>query len=241
MLQTLYHWLLRKRTNTRTLNKAELDLMTRIREKNLTYCGPPKLENLAEAIRLVSERGVPGLFLEAGVALGGSAILIARLKPCERELHLYDVFSMIPPPGKNDGDDAHTRYAVIQNRHSEGLGGKTYYGYVHNLLGVVKNNFRDLDVSEDDDRVIFHIGLFQDTLYPDGPVAFAHVDGDWYDSVKTCLDRISPFLSPGGIIVFDDYSSYSGCRKAVDEFLSDNSDFKVLFHRRSLAIQREVG
>lgn len=241
MLQALYHWLLRKRTSTQTVNKAELDLMTRIREKHLTYCGPPKLENLAEAIHLVNEKRVPGLFLEAGVALGGSAILIAGLKPCNRELHLYDVFSMIPPPGEKDGSDAHTRYEVIQNRRSEGLGGNPYYGYVESLLEVVKNNLRDFDVSEDNDRVIFHVGLFQDTLYPEGPVAFAHVDGDWYDSVKTCLDRIVPFLSPGGIMVFDDYSSYSGCRKAVDEFLTDTSNFKVLFHRRSLAIQREVG
>lgn len=218
------------------LDANELELIARIRKNNLTYCGPPKLENLAEAIRHIREKRIPGLFLEAGVAIGGSAILIARLKPRDRELHLYDVFSMIPPPGDNDGPDAHGRYAVIKSGRSEGIGGKTYYGYIDNLLEVVKNNLQSFGISEERDNIHFHVGLFKDTLHPPGSVAFAHVDADWYDSVKTCLERIAPFLNHGGIIVLDDYSSYSGCQKAVDEFLANHLSFHVLFKRRSLAI-----
>jgi len=60
----------------------------------------------------------------------------------------------------------------------------------------------------------------QDTLRVDEPVAFAHVDVDWYEPVKTCLERIVPRLSRGGALVLDDYNDWSGCRKATDEYFS---------------------
>ena len=55
-------------------------------------------------------------------------------------------------------------------------------------------------------------GLFEDTIDLDEPVAFAHLDGDWYESTMTCLERIAPLLVPGGRIVLDDYYTWSGCR-----------------------------
>ena len=42
-----------------------------IRAAKLSYCGPPKLENIAEALQLVQAARVPGRYVEAGVALGG--------------------------------------------------------------------------------------------------------------------------------------------------------------------------
>jgi hypothetical protein len=55
----------------------------------------------------------------------------------------------------------------------------------------------------------------------DQPVALAHIDGDWYESVMTCLQRIEPHLSEEGILVIDDYDAWSGCRTAVDEYFAD--------------------
>ena len=231
--------LLAIRKGDSTLSRRAAGVINRIRSSDLTYCGPPKLENLVDALMLVEREQIPGALIEAGVALGGSAILLATLKSAHRPLHLYDVFRMIPAPNANDGPDAHARYEVIRSGKSLGLGGNVYYGYVDNLLEVVKGNLRRFDLLEGRDKIYFHIGLFQDTLHPDGPVALAHIDADWYDSVRTCIDRISSVLSPGGIIVFDDYSSYQGCRRAVDEFLASRNDFSILFHRRSLAIRRD--
>ena len=239
MFKRIFTWIGLSRREPK-LQRHERELIDLIRGKNLTYCGKPKLENIAEAIRLVRNDAVPGSFLEAGVALGGSAAAIARLKPADRELHLYDVFAMIPPPGERDGSDAHARYSEIRSGQSPGLGGNTYYGYVDGLLEVVKRNLVELSVEPETDAVRFHPGLFQDTLYPEGPIAFAHIDADWHDSVLICLQRITPFMSPGGIIVFDDYSSYSGCKTAVDEFLSEHHEYKVLFHRRSLGIRKSL-
>ena len=63
-------------------------------------------------------------------------------------------------------------------------------------------------------------GLFQDTLATAGvrSIAVLHLDCDWYDSVKACLDHLYDRVSPGGIIQFDDYGHWAGTRKAVDDF-----------------------
>jgi predicted O-methyltransferase YrrM len=217
-----------------------------IRAANLSYCGPPKLENLAEAALAVRAARVPGAWLEAGVALGGSAILLAKLKPPAAPLALHDVFRMIPPPGANDGSDAHERYAVIRSGSSAGLGGERYYGYEPDLLAKVKANLRrfhvdvdvDVDAAHDGGTVRCVPGLFEDTLHPDGPVALAHLDCDWYDSVRVCIERIAPRLSPGAIVVFDDWTSYSGCRRAVDEWRARDDRLDVVFEQRSIGLRR---
>lgn len=59
------------------------------------------------------------------------------------------------------------------------------------------------------------VGLFADTLprfletHP-GPVGFVHVDCDLYSSTRTVLDLVGPRLSPGAVIVFDEYLNYPG-------------------------------
>ncbi|HVE53844.1 MAG TPA: TylF/MycF/NovP-related O-methyltransferase [Ramlibacter sp.] len=216
-------------------------LIREVREARLTYCAVPKLQLLRDAALRVREEGVSGDFLEAGVALGGSAILLARCKPATAGLGLYDVFATIPPPGLQDGEDAHERYAVIQSGQSQGIGGDVYYGYVDGLMDQVRANLARFGVDEQRDKVRFVKGLFDDTLYPPGPVALAHIDCDWYEPVRTCMSRIIPKLSPGGILVFDDYSSYSGCRRAVDELLAERSDFEKIFERRSVGLRLRPG
>jgi asparagine synthase (glutamine-hydrolysing) len=66
----------------------------------------------------------------------------------------------------------------------------------------------------------------------DEPVALAHIDAAWYQSVRTCLERIEPKLSQGGVLVIDDYDQWSGCRKAVEEYFADKRD-RYQFVRRS--------
>jgi hypothetical protein len=72
--------------------------------------------------------------------------------------------------------------------------------------------------------VEFHVGWFQDRVPTDassiGSVALLHLDGDWYESTKICLDHLYANVSSGGFVVIDDYGTYDGCRRAVDAFLA---------------------
>jgi asparagine synthase (glutamine-hydrolysing) len=213
-------------------------LLERLRRERLTYVGIKKLKNLSWAAIEVRDKGVPGDFIEAGVAWGGTAILLGTLKPKAAPLKLYDVFGLIPPPGAADGEDAHVRFQTIEQGKAVGIEGDEYYGYKEGLEGVVRENLRKHGLTEAVDKVEFIKGLYSETMNITSPVALAHIDCDWYDSVKICIDRIYPRLSVNGIAVFDDYKSYSGCRKAVDEFLAAEATAEVLFHDKSIGIKR---
>src|SRR5262245_33980895 len=114
----------------------------RLKADNLTYLGNRKLLSLHREIARIQKTGVPGDFLEFGVALGGSAILMAQGLEADRSFHGFDVFGMIPPPEheKDDGKSK-ARYQEIKAGRSAGLGGQTYYGYRKNLYDEVRQTF----------------------------------------------------------------------------------------------------
>lgn len=217
----------------RAIDPPQSDLASvirRVRAERLTYLTGDRLASIAEACGRVESAGVPGAFIETGCALGGSAIVIAKCKSPGRVLRIYDLFSTIPPPSARDGDDVHRRYREIVAGAAKGIGGDTYYGYEANLLQKVTGNLARYDVIPALDDVELVGGLFSETLRADQSVAFAHIDCDWYDSVVTCLERIVPNLAAGGIVLVDDYSDWSGCRKAVDDY------FRGLQHQFKLEL-----
>ncbi len=172
-----------------------------------TMSGPSRLHALYGAVRGVLERDVPGAVVECGTARGGSAALmglaLARAR-ARRPLWVFDTFDGIPPP--TDGDpDFHIA--------------RSYTGHFRGELAEVRALFDRLGIGED---VRLVKGLFQDTLPAAdvGPIAVLHVDGDWYESVKVCLEQLYERVSPGGIVQIDDYGHWDGARRATDEFLA---------------------
>jgi len=205
----------------------------------LTYLNHAALNDLHQRVQAIERHRQEGILIEAGCALGGSAIVIAAAKSTQRRLYVYDVFGMIPPPSENDDADVQERYAVIRSGQSTGLKGHAYYGYEDNLLGKVIDNFRRHGVAIEDNNVHLVRGLFQDTLSVNEPVALAHVDGDWFESVLTCLQRIEPHLTDNGVMVIDDYDAWSGCRKAVDAYFSDKHSRYDFVRKTRLHIVRK--
>jgi asparagine synthase (glutamine-hydrolysing) len=193
--------------------------VTTLRGEGLTYLSEQKLAGLLSTCRSIEEARLPGIFVEAGCALGGSAILIASVKSRSRPFFVYDVFGMIPPPTKDDTKDVHERYKQIVAGKALGLRGNTYYGYQDNLQDLVQANLERFGIDCQEQRVALIKGLVQDTMQIEQPVAFAHVDVDWYEPVLTCLQRVFPHLVIGGSIILDDYHDWGGCRKATDEYL----------------------
>jgi asparagine synthase (glutamine-hydrolysing) len=206
------------------------NLISAVDNHGLSYLGPEALKDLSLAVLAVEKMRIPGSIIETGCALGGSAIVIAASKAKSRPLLVYDVFGLIPPPSDKDGADVHERYAEIASGRSAGLRGKPYYGYARELLGQVKDNFSANGFDTESNNISLIQGLYRDTLTVDAPVALAHIDCDWYESVRLCLERIAPRVSPGGVMVIDDYYHYSGCKAATDEFL--NTGAGKLFRKR---------
>jgi len=214
------------------------ETIARVRREHLTYLKDENLRELAAMVVDADRGALPGLVIEAGTALGGSAIVMAAAKARERPMKVYDVFGTIPPPGSRDGPDVHRRYATIATGDARGVGGDTYYGYRDDLYSEVYDSFGRLGVPAADHNIELIQGLFEDTIVLDEPVAIAHLDGDWYESTMTCLTRIAPLLSPGGRIVLDDYHTWSGCRAAVDEYFTGRDGYRFE-HRTRLHVVRD--
>jgi len=193
----------------------------------LTYLPAEKLRRLQRAIE--ETKSVDGDIAEFGVALGGSGIILAHCADKSRRFHGFDVFGMIPPP-TSEKDDAKSRerYKTISSGQSEGIGGDEYYRYKEDLYAEVRASFARHGTPVDEKNVLLHQGLFEDT-WPNVEIrslSLVHVDCDWYDPVRFCLQAAAEKLARGGIIVIDDYNDYRGCRTAVDEFLAARSDFR---------------
>jgi asparagine synthase (glutamine-hydrolysing) len=95
-----------------------------VRSESLTYLEDLALYDLASAVREAGRARREGIFIEAGCALGGSAIVIATTKEPHRPFHVYDVFGM-PPPTESDGPEVHERYRVVAGGGSERLARKS--------------------------------------------------------------------------------------------------------------------
>jgi len=175
--------------------------------KPYTLCGNARLRGLYQAIEHIATHHIPGDVVECGSARGGSAACLGlALKHFQirRALWLFDTFEGIPSPTAEDPD---RRQAA------------RFTGCFRGDREEVQALLARLGVESPYELVK---GLFQDTV----PVcsieriAVLHLDGDWYESVKVCLEHLYNRVSPGGVIQTDDYGHWAGARKAVDEFLS---------------------
>ena len=55
-------------------------------------------------------------------------------------------------------------------------------------------------------------------------IAFAFLDGDFYESIRDSLKLVGPRMSRGGVVVIHDYTNPAlpGVKKAVDEWVREH-------------------
>jgi len=201
-----------------------------IYKKKLSFLSVLALNELVDVIKTNIKNNINGSIIEAGCALGGSAIVIASAKNLETSFFVYDTFTMIPAPSEKDGEDVHLFYKNMKAGKAPGIRGSKYYAYIDNLFEKVQNTFLEFNLDLILNNICLIKGDIQDTMVIDFPVSFAHIDCDWYKSVMTCLQRIWPYLVVGGTLVIDDYNAWSGCFKAVTDFfvLQDKKNFNFV-------------
>jgi DNA-binding LacI/PurR family transcriptional regulator len=51
-------------------------------------------------------------------------------------------------------------------------------------------------------------------------IALLRLDTDWYESTRHELMHLYDRVTPGGVIIIDDYDYWEGSRQAVDEFIA---------------------
>lgn len=207
------------------------NLAKAVKKERLTYLSNQKLRRLEKILKELGSECLPGRYVEFGVALGGSAILIAKAAGEARQSFTgFDVFGMIPPPeSAKDDEKSKLRYENIVRGESKGIGDDTYYGYRKDLHGDVVRAFSRHGMTVDGKSVALVKGLFEDTwpAHSAGPIAFVHIDCDWYDPVRYCLAATADKMTADGVILLDDFRDYGGCRTATNEFLAEHPEFAL--------------
>jgi hypothetical protein len=196
-------WSIPKRELLR-LPKVKL-IVTVKRHTMLSYA---RLSALYEIGSWLERERVGGSFVECGTWNGGSAAVLASVarQNLERHVWLFDSWEGMPEPTPED-----VSYTGKRGVRGMTLGAEQA---VRELL------FRRLAL--DPARVHLGRGWFEETIPSAreamGRIALLHVDCDWYQSVKFCLETLYDRVADGGFVVVDDYGHWQGCRKAVDEF-----------------------
>jgi O-methyltransferase len=183
-----------------------------------------ELRVLLRELEAVLKGGVEGELVELGCYEGTAALFFQRLLneyKSDKVLHVYDSFAGLPAKAIQDNSGVGEQF-----REGELLASK------QNLI----KNFKHAGL-----RVpVIHKGWFSDLTPGDLPdkLAFAFLDGDFYDSILDSLKVVWPKLAEGAVVLVDDYQTEAlpGVRKALDVW-AQNHQFSLKVES-SLAVIR---
>lgn len=207
------------------VGRANLSNLPPVPSSDLISClqdliGTSPFEGLSILDALYETKEIDGDICEFGIAQGATSRLLATWlmeENSKKNLWLFDSFQGLSEPTSEDRlkDD-------IFN-----LGGmKEYGGTMAFGQEVAKKKLAQINFPQDRLRMV--PGFIEETIKNEDlpeTVTFAYVDFDLYKPIKVALSYLKRTLSPGGIIIVDDYDFFStGAKKAVDEFIEENKD-----------------
>jgi len=178
-----------------------------------TLISYPRLSKLYEKATYLERKKINGSFVEGGVFNGGSAGIITSIAKHNKNRHiwLFDSWEGLPEPSEED-----ISYIGTLGQKGMALG---YEEKVKELL------FKKLKLNNN--KIHLVKGWFNDTIPPHkkdiGKIALLHLDCDWYESVKFCLEELYDNVVKYGFIFIDDYGHWEGCKRAVDEFIEERN------------------
>lgn len=172
-----------------------------------------QVEVILRELTRVIDSGLAGDIVEFGCYVGTTSLFIRRLldalgESAQRSFDVYDSFAGLPAKSAQDAS-------------------VTGEQFVPGELAASKKQFM-LEFHKARLRPpIVHKGWFADLTEEDVPnkIAFAFLDGDFYDSIRDSLQLVVPRTQAGGTIVIDDYAreALPGAARAAHEFFSPES------------------
>ena len=199
------------------LSQNDIKLIDLISKYSMT----PKIRiyNLIQALRHLEHNEVQGDYVECGVWKGGNLILFKKFLEknnlISKKIYAYDTFEGMTTPSSYDynlstKESAENILKGDKDRKTNNWGICSLEDVKSNILKTVGNL----------DSIEFVKGPVEETLNNKIPnkISLLRLDTDWYSSTKKELEVLYDNVTPGGIIIIDDYGHWSGTKKAVDEF-----------------------
>ena len=203
-------------------DESDRDIVNEVIAANLTMVSRERLYSTAMACHHVLRANVPGDFVECGVWRGGNAVIagdIFHRHDPSRKLWLYDTYAGMTQPSDVDKRVSDNTAAIHEYATKNRQGGSDW---CFASLQDVRSQFENRGLLSDGVR--FVVGDVTETLrhkenLPES-ISVLKLDTDWYKSTKAELEVLYPLLSPGGVLILDDYGYWQGTQKAVDEFFT---------------------
>ena len=184
---------------------------------------PAEAYHIVEALAVT--RDIGGDVCEFGIAQGETSALIANeIRGTGKTLHLFDSFQGLSEPTEEDQlkDDIFSLGSI-----------EAYAGTMAYSPEKVRSRLAAIDFPES--RFVIHPGFIDVTFgtgiesLPD-EVSFAYIDFDLYEPIMIALEYLGHHLSPGGIVIVDDYDHFStGAKSAVDQFVLEHAEDDTRF------------
>jgi O-methyltransferase len=207
----------RRRDPARHLDAETREILRAVRPRTMT--AREKVFALVCATRYAVDQRIPGTIVECGVWRGGSmqaaALALRGRGAQDRELHLFDTFEgMSEPTDADRTNDGRLAAELLATRE------RTANVWAVADLEDVRAGMAETGYPPE--RIHFHRGRVEETIPEQAPqqIAILRLDTDWYESTRHELEHLYDRLVPGGVLIIDDYGSWQGARKAVDEFMA---------------------
>jgi len=192
-----------------------------------TMTGGHRLLALMDAVRYCQAREIGGSFAECGVWRGGSVLAmiltLQQLAAQPRDIYLYDTFAGMTEPTELDTSPVDP--PALQTWRAAACSEARPWEEMFGSDVFDEDSVRTLLASTGypAEHLKFVRGPVEKTIpgtLPDG-LALLRLDTDWYESTRHELHHLFPLLSPGGVLIIDDYGHWDGARRAVDEYFGD--------------------
>lgn len=175
-----------------------------------TMTSPERIKAVCDACLYIGRAAIPGAVVECGVWRGGAmmaAAITLREAGDVRDLYLFDTFA-----GMTDPEEVDVRYD------GEPAAAMQRAGWCAASVDEVRRSMDSTGYPSD--RVHLVEGDVLETIPSRAPdtIALLRLDTDWYRSTRHELDHLWSRVSPGGILLLDDYGHWQGQREAVDAF-----------------------
>lgn len=189
-----------------------------------------------DAVEHVVRNGIGGALVECGVWRGGSVLAMIRVlqrhRVDDRDIYLFDTFEGMTAPTDEDVSSFHEP-ALDTWRRDQEAGRKSWdYFFDPSLYTLKTVQGLLLATGYPPELLHFVVGPVEETLPRQAPaqIAVLRLDTDWYESTRHELLHLYPKVSPGGVLIIDDYGHWDGARRAVDEYF-DHCESKPLLCR----------
>jgi len=231
MIKSLLKYIFRHRVecdNTIVeLTQREKELIAKVRQYTMT--NEARLWSFMQSVYHVNRLGLEGAIVECGVWKGGYLLLAGLMQQQEtiaRDIFGYDTFSGMSEPCDIDRKTGATNTAMVKWQQQQK---ESYVDWCYAEIEEVRRVWSQ-NVGGDNLRLVK--GDVTQTLRDHSNVpekiALLRLDTDFYESTMATLEVLIPRVVDKGIVIIDDYGSWEGCRRAVDEYFAGKN---IWMHR----------